>query len=89
VVRDSTELGVREVKDIGNHYPRTLQLWRERFLANWEAIAPLGFDERFRRMWEYYLTYCQAGFETGVISNVVLTLARAPHVGDRELRGAG
>lgn len=46
-------------------YARTLSEWRQRFNAAWEAIAPLGFDERFRRMWEFYLHYCEAGFRAG------------------------
>lgn len=43
-------------------YARTLALWRERFQTAWERIQPLGFDERFRRMWTFYLHYCEAGF---------------------------
>ena len=43
-------------------YARTLAEWRERFWARWDAIRPLGFDERFKRMWEFYLFYCEAGF---------------------------
>lgn len=48
----------------GQDYVRTLSAWRERFRAAWPQIAPLGFDERFRRMWEYYFAYCEAGFRT-------------------------
>jgi cyclopropane-fatty-acyl-phospholipid synthase len=51
----------------GLDYARTLEMWRDRFFAAWERIAPLGFDERFRRMWAYYLAYCEAGFRTGNI----------------------
>lgn len=47
----------------GSDYARTLALWRERFLRLWPQIAPLGFDRRFARTWEFYLAYCQAGFE--------------------------
>jgi len=43
-------------------YARTLAEWRERFWEAWEDIKPLGFDERFKRMWEFYLHYCEAGF---------------------------
>jgi cyclopropane-fatty-acyl-phospholipid synthase len=49
----------------GLDYARTLAIWRETFLAQWDNIAPLGFDVRFRRLWEYYLAYCEAGFTTG------------------------
>ena len=48
-------------------YARTLALWRERFLASWGRLVPLGFDERFRRLWEFYLHYCEAGFRTEYI----------------------
>lgn len=48
-------------------YARTLAEWRERFLGAWDDIKPLGFDERFRRMWSFYLHYCEAGFLHGNI----------------------
>ncbi|MDC7788599.1 cyclopropane-fatty-acyl-phospholipid synthase [Rhodoplanes sp. TEM] len=51
----------------GQSYARTLAEWRHRFLAAWPAIEPHGFDRRFRRMWEYYLAYCETGFRLGVI----------------------
>jgi cyclopropane-fatty-acyl-phospholipid synthase len=51
----------------GHSYAKTLRLWRERFLERWPVIAPLGYDEAFRRKWIYYLCYCEAGFEEGSI----------------------
>ena len=54
----------------GKDYARTLAIWRERFEEQWDAIAPLGFDDRFRRTWEYYLHYCAAGFRAGNIDVV-------------------
>jgi cyclopropane-fatty-acyl-phospholipid synthase len=48
-------------------YAATLAQWRERFTAAWPRLKPLGFDERFRRMWEYYLSYCEGGFRAGSI----------------------
>jgi cyclopropane-fatty-acyl-phospholipid synthase len=51
----------------GQDYARTLADWRDRFRAAWPDLTPLGFDERFRRMWEYYLAYCEAGFRSGNI----------------------
>ena len=50
--------------------------WHERFRAAWPEIAPLGFDLRFRRMWEFYLAYCQAGFRSGSIDLTQLALVR-------------
>ena len=49
----------------GHDYATTLAQWRERFEAAWPQLLGLGFDERFRRMWEYYLAYCEAGFRSG------------------------
>lgn len=48
-------------------YAKTLRLWRERFLERWPVIAPLGYDEYFKRKWVYYLSYCEAGFAEGSI----------------------
>lgn len=60
----ATELQIDAVEDIGMHYTRTLRLWREAFLRERDAVLALGFDERFMRMWEYYLAVCEAGFAT-------------------------
>ncbi len=54
-------------REFGLDYARTLAEWRDRFRAAWPAIEPLGFDERFRRLWEFYLHYCEAGFRAGNI----------------------
>ena len=54
-------------KIFGQDYAVTLAQWRDRFYAAWPSLVPLGFDERFKRMWEYYLSYCEAGFREGNI----------------------
>jgi cyclopropane-fatty-acyl-phospholipid synthase len=51
----------------GRDYAETLRRWAERFERAWPEIQDLGFDERFRRMWRYYLSYCEVGFDTGRI----------------------
>jgi len=61
----------------GDSYARTLDAWRRNFLDRWDAIKPLGFDDRFRRMWEYYLRYCEAGFNYGTIDVGLYKLVRA------------
>ena len=61
----------------GKSYARTLAEWRARFHARWPAIAALGFDERFRRLWHYYLCYCEAGFEEGSIDVGLYTIEHA------------
>jgi cyclopropane-fatty-acyl-phospholipid synthase len=57
-------------------YARTLKIWRENFEAAWPEIAKLGFDERFRRMWRYYLAYCEVGFENSTIDVGIYTLEK-------------
>lgn len=71
-----TGLQVTQDLSFGQHYGETLQRWRERFAANWEEIRPHGFDERFRRMWEFYLGYCEAGFRSEYIGVHQLQLRR-------------
>ena len=51
----------------GQDYAKTLAVWRNNFRAAWPNLRPLGFDDRFRRLWEYYLAYCEAGFLSGNI----------------------
>ncbi|WP_417843730.1 class I SAM-dependent methyltransferase [Thalassospira sp.] len=60
-------LKVQHSEFFGQSYARTLAEWQRDFQHNWEAIAKQGFDLRFKRMWEYYLSYCQTGFEAGTI----------------------
>ncbi|TCR03182.1 SAM-dependent methyltransferase [Neorhizobium sp. BT27B] len=70
-------LKLREVEHFGKSYARTLLEWRIRFQARWPAIASQGFDERFRRLWHYYLCYCEAGFEEGSINVGLYTIEHA------------
>lgn len=72
-----TRLSIVERRDLGPHYARTLALWRQRFLANWGRLEG-AFDETFRRMWEFYLAYCEAGFRVGYLGVSQLGLARHP-----------
>jgi predicted NAD/FAD-binding protein/cyclopropane fatty-acyl-phospholipid synthase-like methyltransferase/DUF1365 family protein len=63
----ATALRLREDFRFGRHYAETLRLWEERFLDAWPRIEPLGFDETFRRMWQFYLAYSRAGFASGYL----------------------
>ncbi|SVB93865.1 uncharacterized protein METZ01_LOCUS246719, partial [marine metagenome] len=54
--------------NFGPSYARTLKIWRQNFLKNWDAIALLDYSDKFRRMWEYYLCYCEAGFRRKTIN---------------------
>ena len=60
----------------GMDYARTLALWRGRFEAAWPVIADLGFDARFRRLWRFYLAYCEAGFRVGRVDLLQFALGR-------------
>jgi cyclopropane-fatty-acyl-phospholipid synthase len=73
-----TTLRVTQRRELGQHYARTLHLWRERFNGQWPRVHQLGFDETFRRMWEFYLGYCEAGFRTGYLGVSQLQMAREP-----------
>ncbi|HEY1934019.1 MAG TPA: cyclopropane-fatty-acyl-phospholipid synthase family protein [Acetobacteraceae bacterium] len=57
-------LAPHAMEAFGESYALTLRIWQERFQAAWPDIAASGFNDRFRRMWEYYLSYCEAGFRT-------------------------
>jgi cyclopropane-fatty-acyl-phospholipid synthase len=74
-VRDHTALSVATVDAFGADYARTLRAWRERFDAHAREVDALGFDATFRRMWDFYLAYCEAGFATGYldVAQIVLT----------------
>jgi cyclopropane-fatty-acyl-phospholipid synthase len=72
------KFGVPVIREriFGEDYARTLATWRDNFRAAWPSLTPLGFDERFRRLWEYYLAYCEAGFLSGNIDVRQVVFAR-------------
>ena len=65
------------LEDMGLHYARTLAAWRERFHAAEADVRKLGFDDRFLRMWDYYLAYCGGAFLERHISDVQLMMIKA------------
>ena len=60
----------------GADYAETLRRWRDAFLSRRAEVEALGFDERFMRIWEFYLAYCEAAFDTGDIDLVQFTLLK-------------
>ena len=68
---------IRDIKDIGLDYAHTLSDWHQRFNASTKLLAKQGVDERFIRMWRYYLSYCEGGFLERSISTVQLVASRA------------
>ena len=71
-----TDLKVFHMEDIGPHYARTLRLWRQRLLARRGDVLAQGYPESFVRMWEYYLCYCEGGFEEGQLGDVQMLLTK-------------
>lgn len=71
-----TSLSMFHCEDMGTHYARTLAAWRERFHRSLSQVRELGFDERFIRMWDYYLAFCEGAFLERHISDVQLMLTK-------------
>ncbi|MBA3988486.1 SAM-dependent methyltransferase [Aliidiomarina maris] len=72
LTRKHTDMVIRQVDDIGLHYARTLEDWRVAFNAKHSELQTLGYDERFSRFWNYYLSYCEGGFIERRVSAVQL-----------------
>lgn len=66
----TSNLRLSEVEDMSEHYARTLKEWRQRFFEQIDDVRRLGFDDRFIRMWEYYLCYCEAAFRQRAVGVV-------------------
>lgn len=77
------DLALVQLEDFGSSYARTLQAWRERFLAQRDAVLAQGFDEAFLRLWTFYLAYCEGGFRERSIGVAQLLLA-GPQCRDAE-----
>lgn len=78
-IKKYTDLSIRDVHDIGLDYAQTLKHWFEDFMQQKTALNADGYDERFMRMWQYYLNYCEGGFLERVISTAQVVLAKPQH----------
>jgi cyclopropane-fatty-acyl-phospholipid synthase len=76
VIARGSDLRLFHLEDITPHYATTLRLWRERFFAAREQVLALGFDEVFIRLWDFYLSYCEAGFAERYIGDVQMILTK-------------
>ncbi|WP_409425903.1 class I SAM-dependent methyltransferase [Pseudoalteromonas sp. RW-H-Ap-1] len=76
-IKNNTDMNIHTINDIGAHYARTLADWRERFIASWPKLDSNKFDDRFYRLWLFYLAYCEGAFRTRATSTVHL-MARKP-----------
>ena len=75
-MKKHTDLLMVGMQEIGEDYARTLEIWRERFQNRLDQVRELGFDDCFIRMWNYYLCYCQGGFEERIIGTSQILLAK-------------
>jgi cyclopropane-fatty-acyl-phospholipid synthase len=71
-----TDLALTDAESLGWHYVRTLAIWRERFLQKLEEVRRLGFDERFARMWDFYLGWCEGAFRERYVNVAQLVFAK-------------
>ena len=69
------DLKLEKINTYSDDYARTLAAWRKNFLCAWEKISPLGFDEYFKRMWEFYLSYCEGGFKSRNINLIQFSMS--------------
>ncbi len=74
----SADFQVLDRHAFGIDYARTLSHWARNFEAAWPEIEALGFDTRFRRLWQFYLAYCEAGFRAGATDVYQFLLGRRP-----------
>ena len=72
----SSNLALVQLEDFGDSYARTLHAWRQRFFARLPEVRALGFDDRFIRLWEFYLAYCEGGFRERSIGVAQLLFAK-------------
>lgn len=72
-----TDLITESVSDIGLDYAKTLAHWREAFLTSWPELTPLGYDEKFKRLWLYYFAYCEGAFLERSTSTVHLVARKS------------
>ncbi|MGS0998647.1 class I SAM-dependent methyltransferase [Rhodanobacter sp. UC4436_H3] len=75
----ASDLGLIRLEDFGSSYAQTLKAWRERFMARLPQVRAQGFDERFVRLWEFYLAYCEGGFRERSIGVAHLLMAKPGH----------
>jgi cyclopropane-fatty-acyl-phospholipid synthase len=78
-VARKTDMNILHIEDIGAHYAQTLKHWRDAFNEKLDAVREQGFDDRFIRMWEFYLCYCEGGFIERSIGTAQVLLAKPAH----------
>ena len=72
---NKNQLNLLKINSYPDDYAKTLNIWKENFFKTWDNISPLGFDETFKRMWEFYLSYCEAGFKARNINLIQCSMS--------------
>ena len=81
---DKWGLKIVDAYPFGQGYAKTLMKWKEKFIANWPQIKSLGFDDKFYRLWLYYLDYCIAGFDRSTIDVMHFSLVHDKHSSNQD-----
>ncbi len=88
-----TQMSITSLENFGLHYAKTLSLWRERFFHKLGTVQKLGYDERFQRMWDFYLAWCEGAFRERYINVAHILLAKngtgKTLLGDPDMAGHG
>ena len=72
---EKNQLRLETINSYSNDYAKTLSTWKGNFFKTWDNISPLGFDDYFKRMWEFYLSYCEAGFKAKNIDLIQFSMS--------------
>ena len=72
---NKNDLRLEKINTYSDDYAKTLATWRKNFLDVWDKISPLGFDDYFKRMWEFYLSYCEGGFKSRNINLIQFSMS--------------
>ena len=83
-IAEQTDMMVDNVEDIGLHYARTLYDWRKKFDDAWQQLTQFGFDEQFKRLWHFYLCYCEGAFIERVISTHQLVIRKPNYLNSHD-----
>ena len=81
-----TDMRIVHLEDQTPHYAETLRRWRSAFMENWPQLQALGFDEQFRRLWDFYFTYCEGGFDEAILGSVQIVWAKPAFRGVIDVR---
>ena len=81
-----TDMRLVHLEDQTPHYAETLRRWRSAFMENWPQLQALGYDEQFRRLWDFYFTYCEGGFDEAILGSVQIVWAKPAFRGVIDVR---